>query len=90
MFDSTLYGLAVLSGSAVTSIMKYAKWNECLEGSIGAEILNLKEVEANLVDLRSQLAGRIQDLTAIAIALSFVRDAITSLLPLGGHSDSDA
>ncbi len=66
--------------------MKCAQWQGCSKVSIDSEILNLREVEANLVDLMSAVYDDAFTAGQIAIALSFLRDASQALL----HQNSDA
>lgn len=61
--------------------MKCAKWEECAEVSIRSEIVNLKEVEANLRDLHL-LTG-----SSVIIALSFVQQAIQQLSQIDPQAD---
>jgi hypothetical protein len=58
--------------------MKLARWEECSQISIGSQVLDLKEIEANLLDFPVS-PGDVLGAAKIAVAVSFIRQARETL-----------
>jgi hypothetical protein len=60
--------------------MKQARWEECAESSITAQIRDLRQIEANLLEL-PVFSDDVLGAATIAVAVSFVRQARETLSP---------
>jgi hypothetical protein len=55
--------------------MKQPSWQDCSEISINSELVNLKEIEANLEALLASINGGFSEKPRLVEALSFVQQA---------------